>query len=1808
MENIKKYIFSQIAEHKLDIKTARELLAEMEEGKKGGTDGKIAIIGMACRFPEADDIDQFWKNLVEGRNCIGVPGNYRRAPLEKWYAAAMGKKSIHREEYDSGGYLSDIDLFDAGFFSLHDKEADNMDPWQRLFLEVAYQAVEDAGYGGSALSGTDTGVFAGRDMACASNYGKLAAEHSPLLLTGCYESILAGRISHALNLRGPSMVLDTACSSSLVALNQACMLLRDGACSMAIVGGINIKENLVSLSENLMENILTKNDKVCTFDKDASGTVLSEGVGVLVLKPYDKALKDGDMIYASILGSAINNNGRGEHITTPDSRAQEDVILKACENAGISLESIEYMEAHGTGTLLGDSMEVSAVNAAMRRFTGRKQFCALGTVKANIGHTVGASGMASIMKAVLAMQNHVIPANINFKEANPLIDFPSTAFYVNTVNRAWDSREGIPRRCAVNSFGFSGTNCHVILEEERINVDVGYGQEKKAPYFLCLSAKSVNALKLLSERYLDMVERAEEKQLNIADLCYSSCMTRGHYSCRLLIIVNNWDDLKNNLSKLLKKFNSYVEKHSGRDDAVFFHIISEEEAQKKPAGEILQWSRMDENAPTTEEIALHYISGEEVDWTAFYMGQRCHKIRLPLYPYDKKSHWLPMHFDGNFLVNSLTVPKSSEERFEDFTVKQGEALIDYVERIWKNVLKIGEVKKTDNFYQLGGDSLRAVKIADIISEHTGITFNLTDILNNPTLESLLHILEQKKDTVKELGNVELHLPERGQIGELEVSPVQKRLLILQSFDRNDISYNLSSVICMKGNFDAERCEAVLKTLVKRHEALRSFYSRKEEKLLYVVDDEMDFHVQRISLSEEENVETILRAQIKAFPMDRPPLFRVVIGQRSLDEHILLFDFHHIIADARSMEIITQEFISLYDGGQLPRVLYQFSDYLLWQSGYLKSREIAESEDFWLKHLEGELPVLNMPLTYPRPSRRSSRGAHITVMSGGELYESVLRVASEYQSSPYTVMLAAYYILLGKYTDQEDIVIGTPVQGRGRKEFADTVGMFVQTIAVRNKPQKDKLVSVFLREVKNNCMDTLLHQNYPFNWLVDKIVSTVDYSRNPIFDTMFNYLDFAEREIQLKDVVISYLNFENSTSKFDLTLEVVKHQGYYCFDFEYCTDLFEESFIQNFAANYLFLLGNMLVDLECSVKEIEFVSPEEKSLLDKWKCSESVVWGTEGLYERYEKQLTVLPNNPAVLEKGVIHSYSALGATMDEIDRILEENMITAGGIVGVYMERSFYSIAAFLAVLKRRAVYLPLDRNLPVEQVRAMLEECRPAIVVATSETGNVLAETEVPYYTIDNKKLFQGKRSTNAWKSLPDTCYVIYTSGSTRKPKGVLGTEKGLINRLEWMWKQYPYKTDEVCCHKTSLNFVDSICEILSPILQGIPIVVIPDSVMRNPVSLINILSDHSISRITLVPALLEVLLDTGIALDEKLKALKYCICSGDELRVETVMQVRNRLPSCRLLNLYGASEISADVTCFDTRDLKEHSYRVPLGKPIANTKLYILNQDKHRVPAGVWGGLFVGGDSLARGYMDDLLQTERKFLILPVDGPESQCLYDTGDIVRFCSDGSVEYSGREDYQIKIDGKRMDLESISLQVAEVLENPYVHTIYRRETGSLIAFVKGKQQVKDTELRKKMVRRMTRSSIPQIVYVSDFPVNVNGKIDNGKLMELYLEYGSFRREEEMVITATEQFLVDVWKELLDTDNIHPEDSIYDFGGNSLQAMRFSMRVNKTYGVEILMENIFEDLTLRELGQIIDKKRIKAQDKDVLERILLELEN
>lgn len=500
--------------------------------------------------------------------------------------------------------------------------------------------MEDAGYGGQTAYGTNTGVFIGRDHAVESSYAKIAGNVHPLVLTGSYSSILASRISHTFNFQGPSIVVDTACSSALVAIHQACLALKNGQCNLAVAGGINLRENFIESPDQPMQGILTEEPMVRTFDKSAKGTLLSEGVGAILLKRYKEAVKDGDRVYAIVKGSAVNNDGGKMGIATPNANMQQKVIEQSWESAGINPESISYIEAHGTGTLLGDPIEVKAITEAFKKFTNRKQFCAISTVKTNVGHTVAASGIASLVKAVFAMKYKKIPYHINFKEVNPYIDFTDSAVYVSDRTANWvDSLE--PRRCGVNSFGFSGTNCHIVLEEPMNNGNSSNGwaiEEPSFPYLFSISTKNEKTLRELVKSYKYFLEDVDWQSLDTQDMCYTTLCGRGHYESRVLLQVNSIEELYNKIL-LLHNCDDWEEIDDSNIHFGWHRIIKNYENVKQN-GEITD---KDLNALNDEasyilkllldgdnlnwkKLSEYYVKGASIDWKSLFH----HKKHLKL--------------------------------------------------------------------------------------------------------------------------------------------------------------------------------------------------------------------------------------------------------------------------------------------------------------------------------------------------------------------------------------------------------------------------------------------------------------------------------------------------------------------------------------------------------------------------------------------------------------------------------------------------------------------------------------------------------------------------------------------------------------------------------------------------------------------------------------------------------------------------------------------------------------------------------------------------------------------------------------------------------------------------------------------------------------------------------------------------------------------------------------------------------------------------------------------------------------------------
>lgn len=619
----------------------------------------VAIIGMAVRFPKSDDTDMYWENLKNGIDCVGSFPDSRRTDTDQYvrYMALAPDDT----QYLKGSYLESINMFDYDLFRLSPREASLMDPNQRLFLEIAYSAIEDAGYATSELAGTRTGVYIGFPAQFTrKGYSDVITEIEPsaipISFAGNIPSIIAGRVSYFLNLRGPALLFDTACSSSLVALHYAYRDVRNGDCDMAIAGGCRIR--MLPMGKGVVEGIESPDNRTRTFDDLGNGVGVGEGVAAVVLKSYKKAIEDGDNIYAVIKGSAVNQDGRSVGMTAPNAAAQEDVIVRAWEDAEIDPETISYIEAHGTATKLGDPTEILGVRKAFRRYTQKSQFCAIGSVKTNMGHLLGAAGIAGLIKAVLALKNRQIPPSINFNRPNQKIKFEDSPVYVNDELMDWDMDESI-RRCGVSSFGISGTNCHIVLEEPLMELDVAARNidDKELPFILTLSAKNNKVLKTLVFKYARFLKN--EKFSKPYDLCYTANTGRNHFNCRLAIKFYGIDDL---IEKLTNIDNSEIENLTL--ESVFYNeykvvaVLNCDEtagevtaAQKnemtKTAREKLNefLSESCYKSVTAEEICKLYVKGADVNWNLLYNKDFGRRISLPTYPFDRKRCWIDIPED-----------------------------------------------------------------------------------------------------------------------------------------------------------------------------------------------------------------------------------------------------------------------------------------------------------------------------------------------------------------------------------------------------------------------------------------------------------------------------------------------------------------------------------------------------------------------------------------------------------------------------------------------------------------------------------------------------------------------------------------------------------------------------------------------------------------------------------------------------------------------------------------------------------------------------------------------------------------------------------------------------------------------------------------------------------------------------------------------------------------------------------------------------------------------------------------------------------
>lgn len=1217
---------------KLDDIELNDLFSSESSEVKEISDKDIAIIGVSLKLPKADSVREYWDNLKEGIDCIDELSEERKKDAISYL------KSIGMEEqeikFGKGAYINDIDKFDYSFFHISPKEASLMHPNQRLFLQTVWRAIEDAGYSGKHLQGTNTGLYLGHSPAPFADtfydYSRFIIEDNPSLvpmaIPGNLNSLIASRISYILDLKGPSLLIDTACSSSLVAVHAACQSIRSGECDMAIAGGV--KTHLFPLeNEHYKLGIESSDDRAKTFDESSDGTGKGEGIAAVVLKPLSNAVKDGDNIYAVIKGSAINQDGSSVGITAPNALRQEEVISNALDDAGINPETIAYIEAHGTGTKLGDPIEIAGITRAFSKYTDRKQFCAIGSVKTNIGHLDATAGIAGLIKSALALKHKKLPPTLHFQYPNKKIDFEDSPVYINNILREWED-EGFPRRCGVSAFGLSGTNCHMILEEAP-DIENHVEISENESYVFTTSAKSKESLAMLIKEYQQYLE--QEENINLASLCYTASTGREHFNHRLALIVNNLDDLKEKLTYLCVNdivsntnkqiyFNSFksVSEHSGNNNDQ--HSITNEKLillSSETNQKIKGLSAIDKRKiELLETICKAYIEGADIDWEFWYKDYHIHKIAIPAYPFEKKRCWfeiskktkrlISIEDNINELSNNVSLLGKKDGGYTDKEI--------LVAQIWGEVLGFNELNIEDNFYELGGDSIIAAKIVNSISNIIGSKLEVTSLLRYPTIKDFVNFIDENYSKVEnnsnQMNNLVIKSAERKE--NYPTSLIQKQVFTQAQFKEIGTALNTPVVLEFEGMLDKHRIEKAFDELIQRHEVLRTSFTFSNGELVQQIHQNVQLEINHLDVL-ENNIDKVINQQIQLFDLSKAPLAKVSLLRGSDKKDRLFIDLHHIISDGTSFDILISELIDLYEEKSLSEVNIQYKDYTVWYEDFKKTSHMQKQRNYWQMVLEEEIPELALPLDYKRKSNRSFVGKTVQFDIPKDIVNKLNHLAKESNVTLNTLLFGAYTLLLNQYNNQLDIVIGTVVSGRTHSQLEKVLGAFINLLPIRNKINPDEKIKTFIQACNENLLLAYENQDYHYTSMIEDCHIKVDKTRNPLFDTalIFHNEYDHNRLFELSNIPFSAQSLPTNQSQLDIKLDFFGNgsEGLKGM-LEYKTDLFTEETIQELLKHFQSILIELITKSEHLIKDISILSEDEQLLLnDKKSINTEVVENT-----------------------------------------------------------------------------------------------------------------------------------------------------------------------------------------------------------------------------------------------------------------------------------------------------------------------------------------------------------------------------------------------------------------------------------------------------------------------------------------------------------------------------------------------------------------------------------------------------------------------
>ncbi|MDW3192240.1 MAG: amino acid adenylation domain-containing protein [Cytophagales bacterium] len=1090
--------------------------------------------------------------------------------------------------------------------------------------------------------------------------------------------------------------------------------------------------------------------------------------------------------------------------------------------------------------------------------------------------------------------------------------------------------------------------------------------------------------------------------------------------------------------------------------------------------------------------------------------------------------------------------------------------------LWQDFFGKAEIALDDDFFEIGGDSLKALTLTTRINKQFRTDLALMDFFDNSSVRSLTEFIAESD------GRDYLGIEKAKPKSFYEVSSAQQRLHFLYEFDKDSIAYNLPQAYQLKGKLDQSRLKWVFEQIIERHESLRTSFRNTESGVVQYIEKEIPFGIESFEKGDKD-VTTILKQFVRPFDLEFPPLLRVGVLKLEKDDHLLMLDMHHIVTDGTSTSILIQEFIRLYNGEELPNQAIQYKDYSEWQKSEEHQVRLEEVKKFWISEFETNTSYLELPTDFDRPVTLNHTGDATSFSIGEEETMKLKQITRESGATMFMTILSAFNIFLSKISNQKDIVIGTPVSGRDHADLEGVVGVFVNTLAIRNEVDPSLRFMDFLESVKDKSLSSFGNQAYPYEQLIDTLQLARNTNRNPLFDVFFMLQNIEMEDLRLEQMEVTPFSIPSATSNFDLNLSATEAEKAVFFRLEYSTELFQLETIQKFIAYFKRIVAEIASDPTVRISDIEILGQIEKDKLLREFNDTSVKYPKDKTVTQvFEEQVEKGPDEIAVVFDDQVVTYGQLNKQSNQLACYLKGNGVKVGDRIAIYADRSIGTIVCMLGVMKAGGIYVPLDPNAPIQRLKHVLMELdTPLILSAMASPPNLSLEglnktIEVKELSaIDLSEFPPGNLETSM--SAKDLAYIIYTSGSTGTPKGVMLNHEGLVNVVLFHIEELNMGAGDKYLQFMSLLFDGSVLDMVKSLLSGATLVLPTKQLIEDPKALLRYIDEQGVTLFTITPSYLS-LLDKA-----KMDSVRTLITAGEACRKEDALYYSQFKD---FYNGYGPTEVTINATLYKVDPTKEYPTSIPIGRPSANKRIYVLDEQLQLVPSGVIGEMYVGGTGLSEGYLNNPELTREKFIADPYQ--PDQLIYKTGDIGKWLQNGNLEFHGRKDRQVKVGGYRIETGEIETHLlAHEWVKEAVVTSRGEETDiNLVGYYVSEEELSVNTLRRHLSHQLPSYMIPAyFVHLDQMPLTVNGKVDLRALPEpeaiAQEAYIAPRNPEEAL-------LCEIWQSVLSIEKIGIGDNFFTVGGDSIKSIQIISRLRAS-GYELSVKDIFSSQTIEVLA-------------------------